>query len=276
MIMINDTIDYSKIYKLSKYYHKIKNSYFNQNYKKKINLYMKHLKFHIGGNNNTNYKILDTLINHLNDTIKNINFIDSNDLENINKLNNNIEKKLKTVELIFDKKNEEIYKQKIIYSNILGEIKELLENIIKDKDIINIFEQEKNQKINEINELIKKNNESYERINSFRDKLYVDDTMKNETDFDKRTNALKKIIDVIKARIESNKEYIAKKQNEIKELDEKINTINDETQMKLKHKINELKLNDVNELNSLIKIIFQSLFTIIYSKDIAEKIINNV
>ena len=79
---MNNIIDYQTIYKLSKYYHKIKYIYSSQNtnYKKKVNLYMKHLKFHIGGNNQEDFMILDSLINQLNKTIDDKNLTNTKEI----------------------------------------------------------------------------------------------------------------------------------------------------------------------------------------------------
>jgi chromosome segregation ATPase len=274
---MNNIINYQKIYKLSKYYHKIKYIYSSQNinYKKKVNLYMKHLKFHIGGNNQEDYIILDSLINQLNKTIEDKNLTNTNDFEIINKLSDDIKNKLITTNIIINKKNEQVEKKKIIYSNILNKISELLDNIKKDKGKINDIEQEKKQKINEINELIKKNNNFLERINSLMNKLYIDNIDNdNLTDNERRVNNMKETISKFKDGIEKNKEIIVQKQNEIKDLDDKINFSNEKIQIELKDEINKFKSNSVGELDSVVKIIFQSLFEIIYSKNVADKIIN--
>ena len=121
-------IDSSKLYKLCKYYCRIKKS-FNPLNKNKLNEYLSHLKHHIyfGGSNisDTDFEILNRLVNELINVIGDFNTKSNSDISLTGKLIEKLELKLKDFDELnklnqlnnnsnqeeIEKKNDEIKKK---------------------------------------------------------------------------------------------------------------------------------------------------------------------
>lgn len=154
-------INFQNIYKLSKYFYKIKNTYLNKNINKR-NLYVKHLKYHIakGGNNNSyDVELLESLVDQLNELVNDIDSSSSKQINLLEKQKNKLETQLEIIKIIFEQNktnsnNTNNIKQiQLIYTNILQKIKNILENIKINKINQNNAQNEKKCISDEINKL---------------------------------------------------------------------------------------------------------------------------
>ena len=178
-------IDSSKLYKLCKYYCRIKKS-FNPLNKNKLNEYLLHLKHHIyfGGSNisDTDFEILNGLVNELINVLGDFNTKSNSDISLTGKLIEKLELKLKD----FD----ELNKLNQLNNNSNQEEIEKKNDEIKKKD--NMIEE-----LNKLNQL--NNNSNQEEIEKKNDEIKKKDDIIEELNLKIKTyfNILTKIKEIV-------------------------------------------------------------------------------